>query len=434
MEVAGRRITVMGLGRHGGGVAAARWLAQHGARVTVTDLADAQALGPSIEALTDVAIAHWHLGGHAASDFSSADAVVVNPAVRPDHPLLEVARTGGAALTSEIELFLGCCPAAVIGVTGSNGKSSTASMLAAMFQSAGRPVWLGGNIGTSLLPSLDAIGPPDIVVLELSSFQLAHLSPQARFPSAAVVTNCTPNHLDWHGTLPAYVAAKRRLLENLPAGGLAVFNPHDRELSSWPIPAGARRIAPWRLDRVGRLAVAGDHQRANAALAAAMAEAFGVPAGAIGEALAAFHTLPHRQEAAGTIAGRHFIDDSKSTTPEATLSALAACAGPTWVLVGGQDKGVALEPLCRQLAQRAAGIACYGALGAKLGETLAAVGARQPVAVVDHLIEALDWCWERSRPGDTILLSPAAASLDQFRDFCHRADVFRAWIAERATE
>jgi UDP-N-acetylmuramoylalanine--D-glutamate ligase len=336
-------------------------------------------------------------------------------------------------------MFLARCPATVIGITGSNGKSSTATMLAGMFQAAGRTTWLGGNIGNSLLPSLAAIRPADVVVLELSSFQLAHLSPEARFPSAAVVTGCTPNHLDWHGTFSAYAAAKRRLVENLPSGGLAVLNslanpqanPHDGELSAWPLPAGVRRIDPWPLDRVGRLAVPGDHQRANAALAAAMAEALGVSAGAIGEALAAFRTLPHRQQAVATIAGRHFIDDSKSTTPEATLSALAACAGPTWVLVGGQDKGIALEPLCRQLAQHAAGVACYGALGVKLGAALRAAGARQST-VVERLTEALDWCWEQSRPGDTILLSPAAASLDQFRDFAHRAEVFRAWIAQRA--
>ncbi|HEX4142558.1 MAG TPA: Mur ligase family protein [Pirellulales bacterium] len=432
MEVAGRRMTVMGLGRHGGGVAAARWLAEQGAQVTVTDVADAAALGPSIAALAGVEIAGWRLGGHEASDFSSADGVVVNPAVRPDHPLLALARAGGAMLSSEIELFLERCPATVVGVTGSNGKSSTATMLANMFKAAGRAVWLGGNIGNSLLPSLAAMGPADLVVLELSSFQLAHLSPQARFPAAAVVTNCTPNHLDWHGRLEAYMAAKRRLIECLPAGGLAVLNPHDHELSAWRVPAGVKTIAPWPLERVARLSVPGEHQRMNAALAAAMAEALGVPAAAIGEALAAFRPLAHRQEAAGSVAGRMFIDDSKSTTPEATLAALAACPGPTWVLVGGQDKGLALEPFCRQLAGRAEGVACYGALGPKLREALAAVGARCPMAVVERLDEALDWCWERSRSGDTVLLSPAAASLDQFRDFCHRAEVFRAWIAERA--
>jgi UDP-N-acetylmuramoylalanine--D-glutamate ligase len=430
-RIANRRITLMGLGRHGGGVAAARWLAQQGAHVTVTDLAAAQALAESVEALTDVTIARWALGGHQASDFVTAETVVVNPAVRPDNPLVELARAGGATITSEIELFLERCPALVVGVTGSNGKSSTATMLADVLRAGGRRTWLGGNIGSSLLPALGEIQPTDFVVLELSSFQLAQLSDQARFPAAAIITGCTPNHLDWHGTLAAYAAAKRRLVEQLPAGGMVVLNRADCELSSWRVPAAARLLAPWPLTRVPKLLVAGEHQRTNASLVAAMAEAIGIEPSVIERALAAFCGLPHRQEPAGSVAGRHFIDDSKSTSPEATLAALAACEGPVWVLIGGQDKQVPLEPLCRELAQRTKGVACFGAVGPAVGKTLKTIGNRRPVTVVERLEEALDWCWRQSEPGDTILLSPAAASLDQFRDFVHRAEVFRAWIAGR---
>ncbi|HTU27566.1 MAG TPA: UDP-N-acetylmuramoyl-L-alanine--D-glutamate ligase [Pirellulales bacterium] len=433
MEVAGRRITVMGLGRHGGGVAVARWLAGRGARVTVTDLAERDALAESIAALADVPIARWRLGGHDEADFSTADAVVANPAVRADHPLLAVARAHGAVLTSEIELFLAECPGDVIGVTGSNGKSSTATLLASMFQVAGRRVWLGGNIGQSLLSTLEAMRPADVVVLELSSFQLAQLSPTARFPRAALVTGCTPNHLDWHGTLPAYAAAKRRLVEHLPAGGLAVLNPRDPEVASWPVPAHARRLEPWPPERVAGLSVPGEHQRANAALAAAMAEAFNVPAAAIETALAAFRPLAHRQQSLGKVGGRTFIDDSKSTTPEATLAALAACPGPVWLLAGGQDKRLPLESFGRELARRGVGVACYGALGPALGVALEQaaeeLGSRPSYVVVERLEQALTWCWIRSRPGDTILLSPAAASLDQFRDFYHRGRVFRDLVA-----
>ncbi len=300
------------------------------------------ALADSISALADVPIAHWTLGRHDESDFHSADAIVVNPAVRPDHPLVQLARSGGAEITSEIELFLERCPGRVIGVTGSNGKSSTATMLFAMFRAAGRPAWLGGNIGNSLLPSLGEIRPGDVVVLELSSFQLAHLSDRTRFPAAAVVTGCTPNHLDWHGTFAAYAAAKRRLVEQLPAGGWAVLNPADRQLALWCVPLHAKRLAAWPLESVPEMSVAGDHQRTNASLAAALAEALDVERGAISAALAGFRPLAHRQQPAGSLAGRQFIDDSKSTTPEATLAALAACPGPAWVLVGGQDKQVSL--------------------------------------------------------------------------------------------
>jgi UDP-N-acetylmuramoylalanine--D-glutamate ligase len=431
MDLAERRITVMGLGRHGGGVVVARWLAEQGAHVTVTDLADRQALADSARALADVKIARWALGGHQPADFETADAVVVNPAVRPDQPLLALAKAAGVMITSEIELFLDRCPAPVVGVTGSNGKSSTATMLAAMLRTAGRRSWLGGNIGNSLLPVLDEIRPADVVVLELSSFQLAHLSDKARFPAAAVVTGCTPNHLDWHGTFADYAAAKRRLVESLPAGGLAVLNPTDRELSAWRVPAHAKLLAPWPAARVPKLAVVGEHQRSNAALAAALAEALGATPADIEQALAEFVGLAHRHQLVGSVAGRQFIDDSKSTTPEATLAALAACRGPVWVLIGGIDKGLALEPLCRELANRAAGVACYGALGPALGETLATIGGACQMTVVKELTAALDWCLRRSRPGDTILLSPGAASLDQFRDFVHRAEVFRAWIAQR---
>ena len=380
--------------------------------------------------MADLPIAGWTLGRHDEADFAKADAIVVNPAVRPDHPLVELARAGGAQVTSEIELFLERCPARVAGVTGSNGKSSSATMLADMLRAAGRTAWLGGNIGTSLLSSLGEIRSSDVVVLELSSFQLAWLSDRARFPAAAIVTACTPNHLDWHGTLAAYAAAKRRLVDSLPAGGLAVLNAADREVSSWPVPAHASRLAPWPLERLSRMSVAGEHQKVNASLAAALAEALGADHEAIARALASFRPLPHRQEPAGSAAGRQFIDDSKSTTPEATVAALAACDGPVWVLVGGQDKQVPLDPLCRQLAQRAAGVACYAAIGPALGRHLAAIGGC-PFAVAERLEEVLDWCWQRSREGDTILLSPAAASLDQFRDFVHRAEVFRAWIAKR---
>ena len=193
MEVSGRRIVLMGLGRHGGGVAAARWLAESGASVTVTDVADAVMLQSSLASLADVPITNFTLGRHDVRDFLAADAIVVNPAVRPDHPLLDLARNHDIPLTSEIELFLEHCPARVIGVTGTNGKSTTASLLSAILLAAGHQVWLGGNIGVSLLNNLDQIRSEDLVVLELSSFQLAHLSEKARFPDYAVITNCTSN-------------------------------------------------------------------------------------------------------------------------------------------------------------------------------------------------------------------------------------------------
>ncbi len=378
MEVSGRRFTVMGLGRHGGGVAAARWLAQQGAQVTVTDVAEAQSLASSVAALGEVPIAHWVLGRHDEADFADADAIVVNPAVRPNHPLLAIARAHGVPITSEIELFLDRCRAAVIGVSGSNGKSTTASMLAEVFSAAGRHAWLGGNIGVSLLGQLHRIQAADQVILELSSFQLAHLSDLTRFPTAAVMTNCTPNHLDWHGSWEAYVAAKRRLFDGLPDTGFAIFDPADLLVAPWPAVLRAKVVPPWPVQRLPPLAVEGEHNCRNAALAAAAAESLGLPMEAIFRGLRQFHGLAHRCEKLGQVAGRLLIDDSKSTTPEATRAALAACPGQVWLLLGGQDKGADFGPLLDEVARRAAGAACFGSLGQQLHSALTKISPDFP--------------------------------------------------------
>ena len=231
--LAGKRVTVMGLGRHGGGLAASRWLAAAGADVTVTDLQSAAALKQSLDALCTTPIARFRLEEHHLDDFIHAEMIVVNPAVRPGHPLVAAAAAAGAVITSEIELFLERCPAAVIGVTGSNGKTTTATLLAEMLCASGARVWLGGNIGGSLLADLPRMRDDDAVVLELSSFQLAHLRPQARPPRVAVVTNCTPNHLDWHGDFAAYVAAKQRIATGLPKSGILALSPAAPELAGW---------------------------------------------------------------------------------------------------------------------------------------------------------------------------------------------------------
>ncbi len=424
MDVAGRRITVMGLGRHGGGVAAARFLAQHGAAVTVTDLATADELAESLAALADVPIAGYCLGRHDEEDFRGADSVVVNPAVRPAEPLLQVARANGARLTSEIELFLERCPAPIIGITGSNGKSTTASMLGAIGAAAGQRVWLGGNIGASLLDDLGRMVSGDFVILELSSFQLAHLSLAAKFPEIAVVTNCTPNHLDWHGVLQHYMASKQRLVREQPGHGKVVLNPWDAEVASWNTAATGSVLSVRPFDQLPTLKVPGLHNRINACLAATAAAAAGCDEAAIQRALAEFSGLPHRLQKVGKVAGRRFYNDSKGTTPAATCAALAAVDGPIWLLAGGYDKGVDFDDLGRAIAQRVHGAAVFGAAGTKLRAAIERSGGRCELSESESLASALAWCWERSQWGDAIVLSPACSSHDQFRDFVERGNRF----------
>lgn len=427
MDLRGRKVTILGLGRHGGGVAAARYCAEQGAIVTVTDLADPETLAESVQMLADVPIAKWILGRHRDEDFFDANVVVVNPAVKPANRFVALAKQCGVAITSETELFLQACPAAVVGVTGTVGKSTTCAMLASMLQADGKQTWLGGNIGNSLLPDLPKMHRADFVVLELSSFQLFWLNEDFPRPLGAIVTNCSPNHLDWHGTWEHYIASKQRLLSLLPKAGVAVVNNHDPEVASWKWIGAGRRYDPLPLEKIPPLRVPGEHNRIDAALAAQLGILSPMSEETALQALAEFTGLPHRLNVVAEISGRHFYNDSKSTTPASTIAALNAMDRPTWLLLGGADKQIDLAPLAREIAPRAKGVATFGAVAAELHEKLKQQrdGALHLGAT---LAEALRWCWQQSQPGDAILLSPACASTDQFHDYAHRGEEFERLV------
>ena len=440
----------MGLGHFGGGAAAARWLAEQGARVTLTDLATADELARTLHALGDVTPAAVHLGGHREDDFRSAEMIVVNPAVRPDNPMLKIARRRGARLATEIELFMEACPARIIGVTGSNGKSTTAAMIAAVLRADGRAGWLGGNIGASLLADLEKIAPDDFVVLELSSFQLARLGPNVAMPHVAVVTNFTPNHLNWHGTLERYRAAKRRLIAEQSSQGLVALDASLLESGgcmdcSWADSVSGRLLPPVDVAELPLLRTPGDHNRRNAVLAVAVARAVGCSADAIHDGLKTFETLPGRLQQVATIGGRFFYNDTTSTTPESTIAAVCSLdtggsldveraldngQGGTWLLAGGSDKGVDFGTLAVSIIGHTRGAAFFGATTERLRRETAMVSENFQTAALKTLRQALDWCWRHSSRGDRIILSPGCASLDQFRNFRDRGDKFIKLVNE----
>lgn len=422
----------MGLGHFGGGVEAARWLARHGAHVTVTDLADEPTLADSLEALQGEPIARFHLGGHREEDFLGADVVVVNPAVRPDNPFLRIARDSGSRLTSEIALFMAICRAPIIGVTGSNGKSTVAAMIAAILRKAGQRTWLGGNIGESLLKRLKLIVPDDWVVLELSSFQLWHLGPNVAMPRMAVVTGCSPNHLDWHASYEDYLATKQRIFLGQARHDLTVLNVLDSEVATWEPMVRGRLLPLPRLDEIPPLSVPGMHNRVNAACAAAAALAVGCPWDAIRRGLTEFRGLPQRLELVESVADRRFYNDSTSTTPEATIAALEALEGPIWLLAGGKDKGLDFGDLAAAVVEKAAGAAFYGSVRDVLQGWVTARNPQFPCTTTETMAEALGWCWARSAPGEAIVLSPACASGDQFRNFRQRGEKFVELVRELA--
>ncbi len=374
IDFTGKCVTVMGLGRFGGGLGVTRWLVAQGARVLVTDLQPAGKLTDLIESLSDLlaeGLVTLRLGEHREADFANCDLLIANPAVpRPwENAYLCAAREAGVEIRTEIGLLVSSLPSRqqVIGVTGSAGKSTTAAMIAHVLGACGQSVHLGGNIGGSLLGTLDAITPEDWVVLELSSAMLHWLGDWS--PGVAVVTNCTTNHLDWHGSSEHYEQSKRRILASQKEGDRAILGP---TLGGWATSPGVQRVVLPEGAGVEGIAVPGSHNALNAAMACAVVEVLWEHGGrdarpTVLEVVRTFGGLPHRLCLLGECGGIRYYDDSKSTTPEATLLALKSFEergelGRVHLIAGGSDKGSDLTPIASR-AEQLAGFYCIGTTG-----------------------------------------------------------------------
>lgn len=439
----GRRALVMGLGSFGGGAGAARYLASLGARVVVTDRRPAAELAKALASLEGLSI-EYALGTHRPEDFERAEVVVANPAVRPDDPLLAAARSAGARVTSEIELFLEAVRARMVAITGTQGKSSTTHATHALLVRCGLRAHLGGNIGSSLLPALATIAPEDVVVLELSSYQLEALSPRhaaARCEAVAVV-NILSDHLERHGTPEAYAAAKRRILELLRPGGHAVLPLDDERFATWDVEGvklgfstrdtghglylrdGEFRLDGERLGAVRDLALPGEFQRANGLVALGLARLLGAAPAALAKALPEVRGLEHRLQDLGWVRGRRVIDNAVSTTPDSTLSALEALAPGVTLVLGGKPKRLPLTDLARVARERGTTAVAFGEAGEAFALALRDAGV--PAEAVATVEAALERALERAAPGATVLFSPAASSFDAYGNFQERAAAFRA--------
>lgn len=461
-DLAGRRAVVLGLGRFGGGVGAARFLAERGCDVIVTDRSGPDELRPALEALHDLPRIDYRLGGHDEANARGADLVVANPAVRPDHPMLVAARHAEAVVTTEIALLIERLPAGspaqpqrVIGVTGTAGKSTTAAMIAhALTALTGDRVRLGGNLGGSLLPELDEIRPEDWIVLELSSFMLHHLRPLRWSPHVAVVTNFAANHLDWHDTLEAYRRDKQTILDHQSDAhdDAAVGGPRVAELFDFRVrrfatlPDGTEGESrpgggdgggePGDMQPGFELDLPGAHNRLNARLAALAVEAaIGAPTRDSLVALADFAGLPHRLQLVVEHGGVRFFNDSKSTTPEAARRAIDCFdPGAVHALLGGYDKGADLVPLARHAARRCAAIYTLGPTGPALAEAARTEAGDAEVIPCESVDDAVAQAVRRARPGQAVLLSPGCASWDAFDHFEQRGEAFTEAAIRWTTE
>ncbi len=451
MELHGVRALVVGLGESG--LAMARWLARQGARLRVVDSRDAP---PNVERLRAlVPAAEIFCGGFADAAFAGIDLIAISPGVPVRTPAVQAAVARGVKLISEIELFAWgarryFAASKIAAITGSNGKTTTTALAAHLLNAAGMPAVACGNISPSaldaLMDALDAADTPQVWVLELSSFQLETTYTLAA--DAATVLNLSEDHLDRHGGMDGYADVKARVFVDCRT---MIVNRDDARLAVWP-PRAPRRVsfglgaAPraddygtedgWivrgteRLVEIAGLPIAGLHNAANVMAALALGEAVGAAPQRLAAGLASFAGLPHRVEKIVEIGGVAYFDDSKGTNVGATLAALQGLGRKVAVILGGEGKDQDFSPLKPALAEHARAVAL---IGRDAGIIAAAIdGSGVPTRFCADLPEAVRWCAAQARAGDAVLLSPACASYDMFRNYGHRAEVFVA--AARALE
>jgi len=451
-DFAGKTVLVMGLGRFGGGVDAAEFALKAGAKVIITDSATEQQLRDSINKLKKFSNIKFHLGLHDPADFEKADIVIANPAVPGNNKYLEIARRANRFVTSQINIFFELCPAQIIGITGANGKSTTTALTAHLLNNTSNErretrdenVWLGGNIGNQpLLTTLDKIQHDDLVVLELSSFQIEQLAEIQKAPEVALLTNLTPNHLDRYGTFENYCAAKENIFKyqklNAVNPAVSIFNAEDKIAVDWfekykndtgricvkfsadDVSDGIREVFP----------LPGRANLSNLAAALAIVRQFGADDNSIKKSLPAFKALPHRLELVEEIKGVRWYNDSKATTPEGAITALEAFEQPIILIAGGYDKNLPFDEFVKKIVQKAKAAILIGQTAPKIAEAIqkAQYATRNTqVEVVDSIADAIKLANELAKQGEIVLLSPACASYDMFENYEQRGNEFSKFV------
>jgi UDP-N-acetylmuramoylalanine--D-glutamate ligase len=441
---------ILGLARQG--MALARFLAEAGAEVTVSDLQGEEALAGQLEGLTGVPI-RYVLGGHPISLLEDADVLCLSGGVPLDIPIVEEALERGIPLSNDAQIFLDHCPAPVIGITGSAGKTTTTALVGEMCRLAGLRTWVGGNIGNPLIADLAAIEPGDRVAMELSSFQLEVMTTS---PQIAAVLNITPNHLDRHKTMEAYIAAKQNIVAHQTAEDSAVLGYDDANARALALETPARLVffssgaeveagafktngeltlrmagVDREICKASEVELLGDHNLSNVLAASALAGLVGVPLEAIRNVATTFTGVEHRLELVRHANGARWYNDSIATAPERSLAAMRSFEEPIVLLAGGRDKDLPWDAFAEEVLRRVRRLITFGEAGPMIA--MIVEEAREPgeetrlgeVTCVGTLEEAVEEAARATRSGDVVLLSPGGTSFDAFRDFAERGDRFK---------
>jgi len=441
---------VIGLAREG--VDLTRFLSAHGASVLVTDQKPREQLQAALGQLDDhtpSAAVTYRLGDHSEADLDGIDVVYASPGVPPEHGLLQAARERGIQLSSLVELFFALCPAPILGVTGSAGKSTTTSLIGDIFAAAGREVFVGGNIGRPLLGKLDQISASSWVVMELSSFQLEPLQVS---PHIGLVTNVTPNHLDRHPSMEAYWAAKGQILAHQVPTDWAVLNADDDwtrryrplgrvlHFSLEGIVEGAY-LAGQQLMLLGEplleisdVPLRGRHNLANVLAAMASSHAAGIDPTSMRAAIQAFKGVPHRLQTVAERDGVLFVDDSIATAPERSIAALRAYGEALVLVAGGRDKHLPMQDWASLIARRVKHVVLLGEMSDLIAQAIhVADPGYTAMTRASTMDEAVARAASVASSGDVVLLSPGGTSYDMYSDFEARGHDFARAVGELHT-
>jgi len=465
--VQGKRVTVLGLGREG--KALARFLVEQGATVTVTDLKKAEDLGNTLVELADLPVRRC-LGGHPL-EVLNTDIMFVSPGVPSDAPIMVEARRRALVLSSESRLFCRLCPADIIGITGSSGKTTTVTLVARMLNASGKRVHVGGNIGSPLIGRLSQIQPGDVVVMELSSFQLdffgtaldaeprgdlaSPLFPVGEWsPLVAAVLNVTPNHLDRHPTMDAYVEAKFKILRYQQRNDHAVLGWDD------PVARSLARRCPGQviffstreqlsqgaclqedslvlrhddgkatICSIGDVRLRGMHNVANVLAASAVADLFGVLPKEMAGVARTFEGVEHRLELVRQWHGVRYYNDSIATSPERAIAALHSFTEPIVLLAGGRDKHLPWQDWAELVSRKVVHLIVFGEAAPLIERAVRDLGLRSPpfhrAGGLDHAVELAQ---NLAPPGSVVLFSPGGTSFDAYRDYAERGETFKRLV------
>jgi len=444
MDVKGKRVLVVGLGKSG--VASALFLESRGARVTVSDAKSEDQLRDEIPALLDRGVT-VETGKHGERTFRDQDLIVVSPGVPGDVGPLQHARRLGIPVIGEIELTARFLQGNIVAITGSNGKTTTTTLTGEVIASGGRKTLVGGNIGTPAITFVEQSSPDTWVVLEISSFQLESI--ESFHPRISAILNVTPDHLDRHGSMENYIAAKRRIFENQSADDYAVLNADSevcRQLAEglkprvlWfsrqhEVQRGAyvrggtifyRDGEEVEIMPVEEIALKGAHNVENVLAAVAIGMAAGVEPAAIRRAVKDFRAVEHRLEYVATLRGVQYYNDSKATNVDATIKALESFPANIHLILGGKDKGSDYSELKPLIAERVKRVYTIGAAAAKIESQ---IGTSVPITSAQTLESAVGKAADLATEGDIVLLAPACASFDQYPSYEHRGRAFKQLV------